>query len=473
VATRAGIYLRISQDQTGTAAGVKRQEEDCRALAERKGWDVNEIYCDNDVSAYYGKPRPQYLRLLDDIKNNVVDAVIVWHLDRLHRHPKELETFFEVCDAAGMKNLASVTGDVDLSTDDGRFMARILGAVARKESDDKSRRIKRKALELAKAGKVGGGGPRPFGYDDDRITVRGDEAELLREAARRILAGESLRSICSDWYERGINTTAGQPFQQSPLRRLLTKPRIAGLREHRGEVVATAEWPAILDRVTWERVRRVLLDPARKKYDGSTSRKYLLAGFTYCGECGERLASRPRTGANGRRERRYVCGKRYSSSACGRVHRMAEPIEELVIEAVFVALDSPALTKAAQTKEPTGDVEVALLDEIGADEQGLSDLARDHYVDRLIGRSEYLAAREGLEARIEANRRRLANIEGRTVVANLPRGIDAIRKAWDERGLDWRRALLGSVIEKVIVHRAEQHGSHTFDPSKIEIVWRH
>src|SRR5438105_2394327 len=94
----AAIYARISADPSGTALGVARQEADCRSLADRKGWTVTEIYVDNDLSAYSGKPRPAYRRLLEDIKGARVDAVIVWHLDRLHRNPKDLEEFFEICD---------------------------------------------------------------------------------------------------------------------------------------------------------------------------------------------------------------------------------------------------------------------------------------------------------------------------------------------------------------------------------------
>src|SRR6266581_5138919 len=140
-------------------------------LAHPKRWTVIERYVDDDVSAWSGRPRTEYRRLLDDIRSGFLDAVLVWHLDRLHRQPRELEEFFEVVDAAGLSRLASVTGDVDLATDDGRFMARILGAVARKESDDKSRRIRRKHEEMALAGRPGGGGSRPFGYRADRRTV--------------------------------------------------------------------------------------------------------------------------------------------------------------------------------------------------------------------------------------------------------------------------------------------------------------
>src|SRR5450756_1379502 len=175
----AAIYARISSDPEGTMLGVTRQVTDCRALAERRGWHVADTYIDDDVSAYKGKPRPQYRRMLDDMRAGAVDAVVVWHLDRLHRNPKELEEFFEVCDAARVSALASVSGVTDLSTDDGRLMARIMGAVARKESDDKSRRITRKHLEMAQAGRLVRNSTRPFGYRDDWRTPEPTELSLI------------------------------------------------------------------------------------------------------------------------------------------------------------------------------------------------------------------------------------------------------------------------------------------------------
>ena len=68
----------------------------------RRGWPIADVYVDDDVSAYREKDRPEYRRMIEDIRAGSIDAVVVWHLDRLHRHPRELEAFFEVCDAAGV-----------------------------------------------------------------------------------------------------------------------------------------------------------------------------------------------------------------------------------------------------------------------------------------------------------------------------------------------------------------------------------
>ena len=240
------MYARISHDPEGDQLGVNRQVADCHALADRRGWPVAEVYVDDDRSAYSGRVRPHYRRMLDDIRAGSVDAVVVWHLDRLHRQPKELEEFFEVCDAARLSALASVTGDTDLATHDGRFLARILGAVARKESDDKSRRITRKHLELAQAGKPTGGGSRPFGYRDDRRTVDPTEAAVVREAAARIRAGDSLRAVASDWNERGVATVGGGPWTPHVLKRMLIGARLSAQREYKGEIVAPGDWEPIL-----------------------------------------------------------------------------------------------------------------------------------------------------------------------------------------------------------------------------------
>src|ERR1700761_9470309 len=91
------IYARISKDSTGERLGVERQLEDCRKLAHELGWTVGDEYVDNDVSAFSGKVRPEYRRMLDDLRARIRDAVIAHHTDRLHRSPTELEEYIEVC----------------------------------------------------------------------------------------------------------------------------------------------------------------------------------------------------------------------------------------------------------------------------------------------------------------------------------------------------------------------------------------
>jgi len=417
MALRAGIYLRISDDTQGLRAGVKRQEADCREICARKGWVVAGVYEDNDTSAFGGKRRAEYERLCSDIKAGVIGAVAVWHADRLHRRPGELEEFMKLADASGVE-LATATGDIDLSTGEGRFQARIMGAVAAKESDDKSRRLRRKHEELARDGKLAGGGFRPFGFEADRITVNTGEARLIRQAAKRLLVGESIRSILRDWQTDGVTTSQGGPWAPTAFKRMMLSPRIAGLREHRGEVVGPAIWKPIIDVDTHQRLRTRLLSQTSGRRQ--RERKYLLTGgLAVCGLCGAPLVSRP-TGAG---VPSMVCASGPGFTGCGRIRITAEPLEEFVGAAVIEALDSKALLKALlrqTTQTETHDAEASA--EIETLQERLEALSNDYYVEARIGRTEYFRARDSLAERLEAAKTRLSRTGRSRVLHRLPQG---------------------------------------------------
>jgi site-specific DNA recombinase len=465
VPNAAAVYARISSDPDGDQLGVKRQIEDCHAFAERRGWPVRDVYVDDDRSAYSGKPRPAYRRMLDDIRDGAVDAVVVWHLDRLLRQPRELEEFFQVCGAASLHDMATVSGDLDLSSHDGQFLARILGAVARKESDDKSRRITRKHLELAQAGKAVGGGDRPFGMRADRRTIEPTEATAIREAAARIRAGDSLRGIASDWNARGITSVRGKPWSVHVLRRMLMAARLSGQRSYRGEIVARGDWQSILTDEDTAQLRAILGDPAR--LTRRSVRRYLLSGgMLRCGICNAVLVARPR----GDGERRYVCAKGPGLPGCGGIAVLAEPLEELITEAVLYRLDTPELA-AALIGVAAADADAdAAQASVVADRAQLEELARA-YGERQITFPEYLAARKPIEARIEAGQRKVSRLTQTTAIEGHVGDSATLRSTWADVPLTRQRAIVAAVLDRAIVRPAVR-GRTRFDPDRIEPVWR-
>jgi site-specific DNA recombinase len=462
---RAAIYLRLSDDRQGTGLGVTRQREDCERLVAQRGWQLVGTYEDNDLSAYSGKPRPGYERLLEAVRAREVDVIVAWDPDRLHRSPRELEDFVELLQSTGTSVETVTAGTYDLSTPAGRMTARIIGATARAESEHKAARQRRKHEELARAGMVGGGGSRPFGYEADRVTVNLEEADLIREAARRLLAGEAMHSILTDWGRRGVRTVSGKPWRTTTLRRVLQSPRIAGLRQLRGEVVADAVWPTIIDRATHERIRGILADPARRR--GGHPREYLLTGgLCRCSLCGVPLVARPK--ADGRRC--YCCVRGVDFSGCGRIRALADRLEEHVRDVVLAALDGPGLTTALRAATAS-DGRQELPDRLRTDEDALEQLAVDHYHHRLIGRAEFLAARHALESSINVTRRALRQRTGAGVLADLSPGSAALGAAWEAGSIGWRRALLAAVLERVEVGPAVR-GRNFFDPERVKFVWR-
>ena len=215
----AAIYARISNDPEGDRLGVNRQVEDCRKEAERRGWPVADLYVDDDKSAWSGKVRPEYQRMVADIDARKIDAVLFWHPDRLTRIPIEMEQFTEVCRRNAVE-VAWMGGELLPRDSDRLLLLRILSAVASDSSAKTSKRIKRKNEERAAQGLPTGGGTRPFGYRPDRVTVDPVEAVLVREAVDRVLAGDSVRAIAGDWNARKIATAAGKRWTVETLRRI-------------------------------------------------------------------------------------------------------------------------------------------------------------------------------------------------------------------------------------------------------------
>jgi len=467
VVRSAAIYARISADVEGKSLGVQRQVEDCRKLAADRGWPVGAEYVDNDVSAFSGKPRREYARMLADLESGARDAVIVYNLDRLHRRPVELEEFVALCERVGVSQVATVTADIDLGNDDGLFMARIFAAFAAKESGRKSARIRRKLLQNAEQG-LPHGSVRPFGYEADKITIREDEAAVVREMVDRYLAGQSIKSLTVWLNESAIAPAVAKSWQTSAVRQILCSGRIAGLREHRGQVIGPAKWPAIITPA--ERDRVLARIASRSVTKTRAARTYLLSGMLRCGRCGNRLFSQARHVNPDNRVRRYVCLKGPDHGGCGRLTVVAEPVEHLLTDAVLTRLDSPHLAKVLAGKSSPDRDFAALAAAVEADQARLDELA-GLYAEGVISAREWIAARDPITARITQARRNIAQATDTSAVYELAGTGGTLAKQWPDLDLDRQQAIINAVLDHTVIAPGTP-GSRRLDINRVQPHWR-
>lgn len=456
---QAAIYCRISQDRNGSALGVKRQERLCRELVDRLGWDVAEVYTDNDTSAYNGHARPAYERMLDAARSGIIDAIVVLDTDRLTRHPRELEDVIDLAESHRVA-LANVSGKIDLGSSEGRLIARITGAVARQESERKSERTRRKQDELALAG-AWAGGPRRFGYTDGMAAIIEPEAEAIRQAARAVLDQDaSWRSLAAAWNAVGLTSPRGGEWRPGSVRRTLISPFLAGLRVHRGEVVGRAQWPAILDRVTHQRLAAITRSGRPRSYATR-----LLTGILVCGRCGHGLTA----SQTDKSRRIYRCKPEPGdSSRCGNLNVSAEPAEAAVRAMVLDALAGPGLDAAAAAVDDaeTADA-LARLEELSARK---AEAAR-MFADGLIGRSEYLPMRDRIETQVAEVSETIAAPQPADGLIDRLRNTDDLPALWDGSDDRWRRQVLGLLIESIVVAPVGPRRQR-FDPARLAPVWR-
>lgn len=468
---RWALYARISRImEADDTEGVNRQLADGRAAVARRGGTVVAELVDNDISAsrFSKRARSNYRRLLDMIEGGEVDGVWIWMEDRLHRQVIELATFLKACEEAGVTRIASAGGEFDLADPDQRMLLYIKAAMAEAEVEKSSKRIRRQRLEAAKRGERHAGGSREFGTIGAGKNVVSEaqaeqEQELIREAAGRILAGDSLRGIVLDWYDRGIRTPTGKTFQNSTVRQMLLSPRIAGFRVHHG-VLHPGQWEPIVPVEQWQAVREVLTDPARKVNLRGGAPRYLLIGLVHCGLCGQRMFGMTRRNYGKEQPAAYVCRPYRELRNCGGMRRSMAKVDELICEALFQAVESPEWDRLAE--QPAADPTRELYEQLVRD-QGLLDRLEDKVAQELIRPETAKRNRAEIERRMEAARAKLAQLGDTRVAAQVPRNL---RDVWPNLSLDRRRAILAAVIERVEIH--PQGSGRAFDPDAIKVTWR-
>ncbi len=462
-ATRAvvvAVYCRLSKFG---GRGIGRQEEDCRRIVAARGWVVGEVFQETaSASPDSKKARKEWLRLLEAIQHHEFDAVVVWLEDRSNRSVVEAAEFVQICREAGVRVIIA-GNETEYDFSDPEDVARFYGESARAQAELAriQKRILRSMRQLAEEGKDKGGGYRPFGYKADRVTVDESEAALLREAARRLLAGDSLRGICVDWNKKGVRTTTGREWENRVLRRALISPRVAGYREHNGAGLVPAVWPAILDQKTWEGVKAILEDPARVSNNRGAPARYLLTGLLHCGKCGGDMEVYRRM-ERGHEYVSYLCANRFGHGRC--LSRNVRDVDHEVTERLVYRLESTAFEQAAN--RPADDPTRELYEQLAA-EQGIYDRLEDKLARELISEETFKRNRAESEERMDALRRKIAKLTDNRVITQIPRNL---REVWPGLSLDRKRAILAALIRRIEVH--PQGKGHRFDPEKVRVTWK-
>jgi DNA invertase Pin-like site-specific DNA recombinase len=477
---KAGIYLRQSLDRDGNELGVTRQREDCTALAKSKGWDPVE-YVDNDTSASSGKKRPSYERLLADIAAGRIGAVIAWDLDRLHRRPVELEDFMALADEKHVA-LATVSGDVDLSTAQGRLVARLKGAVARHEVEHKSARQRRAARQKAERGLPQW--KRAFGYLDSADGPVPDPSlvPLVRKAYRLLLSGGSLSEIAALFNDSGHYGLNGQPWSASTVSLFLRSPRNAGLRSHNREIVGKASWKPLVPEATWRSAQSVLSQPERRPGPKSV-RQHLWTGLLLCGKkgCGGTLSGQwvmQKTGGKSGRpkagevkeshpgERSHTIA--YGCKKCRGCSVRAEQIHPILMGLMSGRLSMPDAADLLYGEKHDEAETETLREEANGLYERLDGLAVEH-ADGLLTARQVKVATERIQSKLDAIEKRLQAPVAVAVLDDIRLGTPAAAKDVEKLSPDRLRAVFSLLLRVTVLPVGK--GGKVFRPERVKVEW--
>lgn len=463
---KAAGYIRLSMFDDA-ATGPARQRADLQRLADSHGWQLD-IYEDIDRSAYSGVARPAYDRMMANLGD--YNILACWKVDRMLRRARDLPAIQDACRAHGVEFHSATEGRLG-GGPGGDFILGLFAGLAELESATISLRVRSSQDHLLAEGRWIGG-VVPYGYravDNPQgpgrvLQVDDDQAAVLAEACRRVVAGESARSIAWDLNERGVVSTRGGPWSSRVLARMLRSSVLIGQVNRGGKVLVGDDGmplqvrPPAVDPFLWRRTVAELdartTGPRRRA--GST----LLGGLVTCGRCGSSMFGWTRDTA----QASYTCNARsqFGPDVCGGNSINRRRLDRLVTAAVAEAITPQRIAQArrrlaeAQRPDPTAtriaQVEDALA-RLEHDRQvlGLYDDDEARYVARWKAYTDELAQLRESRPKVGMS------------VADLDPDVDLTALPTDRL----RPVMLAAVAEVVIGPMA---GQKRWEPQRVERI---
>lgn len=379
---RIGIYARKSKYDPQSDS-IKNQINLCKEYCNKLTYTSISEYSDDGFS---GKNtiRPDFQKLLTDIKNNKIDMILIYKFDRLCRNTND---FYSILNLLNIHNirLKSITEDFDLNSTTGRAMAGIYSIFAQFERECTSERVKDSMYELAKVGNRWLGGPAPFGYQFNKVIennktlcylVENDiQADTVKTLYSKFIKFKSLGKVRKYAIENNINGPRGNKLDLTTLGNIIRSPLYAKsspdiikfLQSKNmnvfGEpdyihgfltygksnsssiqpIAAVSTHKGLIDSDLWMEAQKIITENSYKYPRIKTGKKALLSGLLKCKICGSNMRISYKKSSSGKELSYYICGLKKISGvkSCSCSNLNSEYIDNLVLN----SLNNPDVDK--------------------------------------------------------------------------------------------------------------------------------
>ncbi len=291
---RCAIYTRKSTEDglEQDFNSLDAQREACAAYIlsqASEGWEtVSELYDDGGWSGGSMK-RPALVQLLDDVKADKVDIIVVYKVDRLTRSLADFAKIVEILDE-NEASFVSVTQSFNTTNSMGRLTLNVLLSFAQFEREVTGERIRDKVAASKKKG-MWMGGPVPLGYrvEERKLLFEPSEAESIRYIFGRYIELKSVPKLVDDLAARNFRTRkrtmtsgrilGGVHIGTGALTLMLQNPIYVGKIRHRKELY-DGEHDPIISQEQFDQVQVIFAHNRQDKTLGKRSRNpSLLTGM--------------------------------------------------------------------------------------------------------------------------------------------------------------------------------------------------
>jgi site-specific DNA recombinase len=349
------------------------QREYLESFAEREGYEIFKVYCDDGISAYSTR-REALQELLKDAKQKKFELVLVYKIDRFSRNLKDLLTLVDELLSCGV-GFKSATEPFDSTTSAGKLMFQQLGSFAEFERNRIAERVFPGMVKGVKQGRWQGARFSPFGYTYNKekklLEVEEREADIVKLIYTMYLAGESTQDIAVYLNKKKYQTRTGKRFYNKficdILKNRIYTGKIVWNKKHYDKnqktkkhykyikndpskiIISQGKHTSIIDEQDFEQVQKLLVVKKRRWRPRAKNQEYLLAGLLTCAKCSHRYhgVSSISNHRTNKKKRWYRCsGPHVSHIRCTNRAVKAEDIEPEVTKIVAQLIQNERLKQS-------------------------------------------------------------------------------------------------------------------------------
>ncbi|HCD8612694.1 TPA: recombinase family protein, partial [Staphylococcus aureus] len=358
-------YVRTSSIKQIDNNSIPAQLAEIEKYCKLNDYEMLPPYIDNGISGAKMENRPGLQQMLNDLKNNKLDKIVVWKLTRLGRSMKDILQIIEECEKNNV-SFYSVSEHLGIDTDMNKLMLNIMGSLGEYERTILKDNIRIGASNKASEGKSVGGQP-PYGYDriDGLLIVNQHESRIVKEIYQMYSQGMNFTAIAKVLNDRHEVTKLGKPHSKDSVSYILKNKVYRGLvvynqyvdwkkKGRKGyndnPIITEGEHEAIISQELWNKVQTQL--KARKRHKrGNNKTDNLLTGLLKCKCCNANyvISNTINTLKDGskRHFRYYVCRtrKQRSKDCKAAPNIRADFIENYIFQNIKNLIQKPELIK--------------------------------------------------------------------------------------------------------------------------------
>lgn len=227
-----GIYVRVStEEQSLNGFSIRAQIEKLKMYCVVREWEIYDVYEDNGISGKSVKERVNLLRLIEDIKNGLIDNVLVYKIDRLTRSTRDLIDLIDLFNAYNC-SFNSLTENIDTKSSTGRMFIKIIGIFAEFERESIVERVKLGLERKVKEGYTIGSKNISYGYVKRRgekiQIINSFESYIVRKIFNMFIDGYSLTDISNYLNHYNIRTKNNKKWNSKNIKLILTNTNYIG-----------------------------------------------------------------------------------------------------------------------------------------------------------------------------------------------------------------------------------------------------